>query len=156
MKVLHDHRDTQLAMHLYRVFAKSFKSVNEHVVNGSKIEGFNPTSFAVMEVLFYKGRQPIQQIGAQLLLQSGNVTYVVDKLVAKGYVRRRPCPEDRRVIYAELTTTGEQLMQKLYPIHEQHIQHALGGLNEEEKQQLIGLLAKMGKHAELAQLIVRQ
>ncbi len=154
MKVSHE-RDTQLAMHLYRVFAKSFKSVNEHVVNGSKIEGFNPTSFAVMEVLFYKGRQPIQQIGAQLLLQSGNVTYVVDKLVEKGYVRRKPCPEDRRVIYAELTPPGEQLMQKLYPLHERHIQHALGGLDEEEKHQLIVLLSKMGKHAEQVQ-IVRQ
>ncbi|KOR76952.1 MarR family winged helix-turn-helix transcriptional regulator [Paenibacillus solani] len=154
MKVSHEH-DTQLAMHLYRVFAKSFKSVNEHVVNGSKIEGFNPTSFAVMEVLFYKGRQPIQQIGAQLLLQSGNVTYVVDKLVERGYVRRRPCPEDRRVIYAELTLPGEQLMQKLYPLHERHIQHALGGLNEEEKQQLISLLGKMNKHAEQVQITRR-
>ncbi|GIP01182.1 MarR family transcriptional regulator [Paenibacillus sp. FSL W8-0187] len=155
MKVSHE-RDTQLAMHLYRVFAKSFKSVNEHVVNGSKIEGFNPTSFAVMEVLFYKGRQPIQQIGAQLLLQSGNVTYVVDKLVEKGYVRRKPCPEDRRVIYAELTPPGEQLMQKLYPLHERHIQHALGGLDEEEKYQLIGLLSKMGKHAEQVQIVRQQ
>ncbi|MFG1734744.1 MULTISPECIES: MarR family winged helix-turn-helix transcriptional regulator [Paenibacillus] len=155
MKVSHE-CDTQLAMHLYRVFAKSFKSVNEHVVNGSKIEGFNPTSFAVMEVLFYKGRQPIQQIGAQLLLQSGNVTYVVDKLVEKGYVRRKPCPEDRRVIYAELTPPGEQLMQKLYPLHERHIQHALGGLDEEEKHQLIGLLSKMGKHAEQVQIVRQQ
>ena len=91
MKVSHE-RDTQLAMHLYRVFAKSFKSVNEHVVNNSKIEGFNPTSFAVMEVLYYKGRQPIQQIGAQPLLQSGNVTYVVDKLVEKVMCAANPVP----------------------------------------------------------------
>lgn len=48
-------RDTQLTLHLYRVFAKSFKSINEHAVTGSKIEGFNPTAFAVMEVLYYKG-----------------------------------------------------------------------------------------------------
>lgn len=25
-------RDTQLTLHLYRVFAKSFKSINEHAV----------------------------------------------------------------------------------------------------------------------------
>lgn len=152
MKVSHE-QDTQLAMHLYRVFAKSFKSINDHVATSSKTEGFSPTAFTVMEVLFYKGRQPIQQIGAQLLLQSGNVTYVVDKLVERGYVHRRPCPKDRRVVYAELTEHGEQLMQKLYPLHERHIQHALGGLDEKEKLQLIGLLCKMSKHAEQVQIM---
>ncbi len=54
-----EERGTDLSLHLYRVFAKSFKSVNEHAVTGSKIQGFNPTAFAVMEVLYYKGSQPI-------------------------------------------------------------------------------------------------
>lgn len=98
-----EERGTDLSLHLYRVFAKSFKSVNEHAVTGSKIQGFNPTAFAVLEVLYYKGPQPIQQIGAKLLLQSGNVTYVIDKLEAAGYLQRQPCPRDRRVIFAELT-----------------------------------------------------
>lgn len=83
MKVSMD-RKTQLAMSLYKVLANSFKSVSEHVVNGGKTEGLNPTSFAVMEILHNAGRLPIQQIGSQLLLQSGNVTYVVDRLEEKG------------------------------------------------------------------------
>ncbi|OAB27542.1 MarR family transcriptional regulator [Paenibacillus macquariensis subsp. defensor] len=140
--------DTQISLHLYRVFAKSFKSVNEHAVTGSKIEGFNPTAFAVMEVLYYKGAQPIQQIGAKLLLQSGNVTYVIDKLEERGFLRRRPCPTDRRVIFAELTSEGEQLMNDLYPKFSERIHRALSGLNAEEKCQMISLLKKMGIQAE--------
>lgn len=146
--ILSYERDTQLSLHLYRVFAKSFKSVNEHAVTGSKIEGFNPTAFAVMEVLYYKGPQPIQQIGAKLLLQSGNVTYVIDKLESKGYLSRRPCPKDRRVIYAELTPAGEALMHELYPHYADRIHLALSGLTEEEKEQMIHLLKKLGKQAE--------
>lgn len=150
-----EERDIQLAMRLYRTFAKSFKSVSEHVANSGKNEGFNPTSFAVMEILYDKGRLPIQQIGAQLLLQSGNVTYVVDKLVERGLVRRTPCLEDRRVTYAELTLQGEALMRGVHPEHERQVRYALGGLNEEEKLELIRLLRKMGDHAERTQTTVR-
>jgi MarR family 2-MHQ and catechol resistance regulon transcriptional repressor len=139
---------TDLSLHLYRVFAKSFKSVKEHAVTGSKIQGFNPTAFAVMEVLYYKGSQPIQQIGAKLLLQSGNVTYVIDKLEAGGLLKRQPCPRDRRVIYAELTEKGKELMDTLYPEFAERIDYALSGLNEEEKEMMINLLKKMGREAE--------
>ncbi|GGO08849.1 MarR family winged helix-turn-helix transcriptional regulator [Saccharibacillus kuerlensis] len=140
-------RDTELSMHLYRVFAKSFKSVNEHAVGGSKIQGFNPTAFAVLEVLYFKGQQPIQQIGAKLLLQSGNVTYVIDKLEHHGLLARRPCPTDRRVIYAELTEKGRSLMDEVYPHYAERLTDALSGLEEEEKLQLILLLKKMGMEA---------
>lgn len=141
-------RDATLSLHLYRVFAKSFKSISEHAFMGSKIEGFNPTAFAVLEVLYYKGTQPIQQIGSKLLLQSGNVTYVIDKLEERGYIHRRPCPHDRRVIYAELTPEGEELMNGLYPKYTERIHHAFSGLEDEEKDQLIDLLKKLGRQAE--------
>ncbi len=139
---------TDLSLHLYRVFSKSFKSVNEHAVTGSKIQGFNPTAFAVMEVLYYKGAQPIQQIGSKLMLQSGNVTYVIDKLESAGFLHRTPCPRDRRVIFAELTPKGKDLMDQLYPEFSNRIDHALSGLNENEKQVMIELLKKMGREAE--------
>ncbi|WP_019635197.1 MarR family winged helix-turn-helix transcriptional regulator [Paenibacillus fonticola] len=151
-----EERGTDLSLHLYRVFAKSFKSVNEHAVTGSKIQGFNPTAFAVMEVLYYKGPQPIQQIGAKLLLQSGNVTYVIDKLEAAGFLQRQPCPRDRRVIFAELTPKGKELMNKLYPEFSERIDYALSGLDSEEKQLMITLLKKMGREAEKLAPLVRK
>ncbi|WP_018749762.1 MarR family winged helix-turn-helix transcriptional regulator [Paenibacillus sanguinis] len=151
-----EERGTDLSLHLYRVFAKSFKSVNEHAVTGSKIQGFNPTAFAVLEVLYYKGSQPIQQIGAKLLLQSGNVTYVIDKLEAAGLLHRTPCPRDRRVIYAELTPQGQELMNQLYPEFSARIDHALSGLTDEEKQTMIELLKKMGREAEKLAPLLRK
>ncbi|MEK3732140.1 MULTISPECIES: MarR family winged helix-turn-helix transcriptional regulator [Paenibacillus] len=147
MSVSHE-RETQFSLHLYRVFAKSFKSVSTHVANGARIDGLNPTAFAVMEVLYSQGPQPIQQVGAQLLLQSGNVTYVVDKLEAKGYVRRRPCRDDRRVIFADLTKAGRALMDQLFPHYTEQIHTALSGLNEAEKSELLTLLNKLGDRAE--------
>lgn len=151
-----EERGTDLSLHLYRVFAKSFKSVNEHAVTGSKIQGFNPTAFAVLEVLYYKGSQPIQQIGAKLLLQSGNVTYVIDKLESAGLLHRTPCPRDRRVIYAELTPKGKEMMDQLYPEFAERIDHALSGLTDEEKETMIDLLKKMGREAEKLAPLMRK
>ncbi|WP_138494953.1 MarR family winged helix-turn-helix transcriptional regulator [Paenibacillus pinistramenti] len=143
-----EEQQAELSLHLYRVLAKSFKSVNEHAVTASKLQGFNPTAFSVLEVLYYKGPQPIQQIGAKLLLQSGNVTYVIDKLEAGGLLHRTPCARDRRVIFAELTPKGKELMDQLYPEFEDRIDHALSGLNDSEKKVMIELLKKMGMEAE--------
>lgn len=139
---------TQQSMHLHSVFAKSFKSVSEHAVAGIKTVGFNPTAFAVMEVLYHKGAQPIQQIGAKLLLQSGNVTYVIDKLENRGYLFRHPCAQDRRIIYAELTEEGRRIMDDIYPGYTHHINRAFSGITENEKDQLITLLKKLGRSAD--------
>ncbi|MFB5268580.1 MarR family winged helix-turn-helix transcriptional regulator [Paenibacillus enshidis] len=139
---------TLKSMHLHSVLSKAFKSISEHSVAGIKAAGFNPTAFAVMEVLYHRGPQPIQQIGAKLLLQSGNVTYVIDKLESKGYLFRHPCPQDRRIIHAELTTEGRRIMDTIYPAYTQQIERAYSGISDEEMDQLIKLLKKLGRSAE--------
>lgn len=136
------------SMYLHSALSKTFKNISDHAVAGSKAAGFNPTSFAVMEVLYQKGPQPIQQIGAKLLLQSGNVTYIIDKLENKGYLSRHPCPQDRRIIYAGLTEEGQKKMAEIYPAYIAQIDKAYSGINNEEMHQLITLLNKLSQSAE--------
>ena len=149
-------RDTDEALHLFRVFSKAFKSVSDHAAAGCKKQGYNPTDFAVLEMLYHKGPQPIQQIGAKLLLQSGNVTYVIDKLVRNGLVQRHPCSKDRRVIFAELTEQGRTEKQKILPKQAQTLRRALSGLTLEEKAQAILLLKKLGIQAEKLSLVTKK
>jgi MarR family 2-MHQ and catechol resistance regulon transcriptional repressor len=108
----------------------------------------NPTEFGVLEVLFHKGPQPLQQIGEKILISSGNITYVVDKLEKKKLLVRKPCAEDRRVIYAELTDQGKQFLADIFPSHKEAIEKAVSGLTAEEKQQAIALLKKLGRAAQ--------
>ncbi|MCG7408560.1 MarR family transcriptional regulator [Paenibacillus sp. ACRRX] len=141
-------RETEASLHLFRVFSKAFKSVSDHSAAGCKHEGFNPTDFAVLEMLYHKGPQPIQQIGSKLLLQSGNVTYVIDKLERNGYLERHPSAKDRRVIFAELTADGRDMMERIFPRQAVMLRRALSGLTLDEKQQAISLLKKLGLQAE--------
>lgn len=140
--------ETEASLHLYRVLSKAFKSVSDHSAANCKNEGFNPTDFAVLEMLYHKGPQPIQQIGSKLLLQSGNVTYVIDKLERNGYLRRHPCAKDRRVIFAEMTDEGRTVMERILPSQANTLNRALSGLTTEEKEQAANLLKKLGIQAE--------
>ena len=81
--------------------------------------GLNPTEFSVLELLYHKGDQPIQTIGKSVLISSSSTTYVVDKLEQKKYIVRKGCSEDRRVVYATLTTTGRKFMDEIFPQHQE-------------------------------------
>lgn len=110
--------------------------------------GLNQTEFAVMELLYHKGDQPIQIIGKKILITSGSITYVVDKLEQKEYVFRKACPKDRRVTYAVLTNKGKTLMDRIFPQHERKLEEIFEQLDDEDITLTIELLKKIGHHAE--------
>src|SRR5258708_26039380 len=54
--------------------------------------GLGLSDFAVLEMLLHKGPQPVNTIGAKVLLTSGSITAAVDRLEARGLVRRGDHP----------------------------------------------------------------
>ncbi|QDQ01501.1 MarR family transcriptional regulator [Lysinibacillus fusiformis] len=136
--------DLKQSLKLYIVLSRAHKAINETTNHFFQANGLNPTEFAVLELLYHKGRQPLQQIGNKILLASGSITYVIDKLEKRGYLLRVSCPADRRVTYAEITAEGEAFMGELFPEHEQHLHKLMSALSEEEKEQAIALLKKLG------------
>ncbi|XEC94419.1 MarR family winged helix-turn-helix transcriptional regulator [Paenibacillus tarimensis] len=136
------------ALHLFVILSRATQWVTAHAHQDIRRYGLNPTEFAVLELLYHKGKQPLQQIGSKILMTSGNITYVVDKLESKGYVRRAACPTDRRVIYAEITDEGKSFMDKVFPQHKDSIRKAVDGLTCEEREQAIELLKKLGLAAQ--------
>lgn len=134
--------DTSLK--LFVVMSRANRAVTDHIKADIKRYGLNPTEFAVLELLYHKGDQPIQHIGKNVLLASGSMTYVVDQLEKKNLLKRKPCPQDRRITYATITDGGKQLMEEIFPKHREAIQHIFGALDESEKQTMIVLLKKLG------------
>ncbi|HWL25517.1 MAG TPA: MarR family transcriptional regulator [Ureibacillus sp.] len=132
------------SLKLYIVLSRANKAINEVTNQFFQQNSLNPTEFAVLELLYHKGRQPLQQIGNKILLASGSITYVIDKLEKRGFLTRVSCPTDRRVTYAEITKDGSDFMDKLFPEHEQHLHELLSALTTEEKDVAINLLKKLG------------
>jgi MarR family transcriptional regulator, 2-MHQ and catechol-resistance regulon repressor len=84
-----------------------------------------------------------------VLLRSGSLTYVIDKLADRGLIRRRTCDTDRRRTYLQLTAAGKSLMGRIWPGHAAAIERATGGLSLAEKRVVTRLLKEMGLFAEL-------
>ena len=101
-----------------------------------------------MELLYHKGDQPLQQIGGKILLASGSITYVVDKLEQKEYLIRVACKNDRRVTFAQITEKGKAFIESIFPEHEQRIDDIMSALTHEEKETAIELLKKIGYQAQ--------
>ena len=136
--------NTKQSLKLYIVLSRAHKAINEMTNQFFQENGLNPTEFAVLELLYHKGRQPLQQIGNKILLASGSITYVVDKLEKRGYLLRVSCPADRRVTYAEITDKGQEFMAEVFPKHEQHLHELVGVLTKDEKDIAVKLLKKLG------------
>lgn len=132
------------SLKLFIVLSRAYRAINENVNKLISTYGLNPTEFAVMELLYHKGDQPLQQIGGKILLASGSITYVVDKLEEKGYLRRVACPTDRRVTFAQITEDGKKLIENIFPNHEQKIHELMSELTSEEKDTAIELIKRLG------------
>lgn len=137
-----------LSLKLFVVLSRAVQSVTKRIEEDIKRYGLNPTEFAVLELLFNKGDQPIQKIGEKILLASSSITYVVDKLEKKQLLVRKPCPKDRRVTHASITSAGAELLSNIFPQHKEAIQQIFGGLDSDEKEKMIEQLKKLGYHAQ--------
>ena len=107
--------------------------------------GLNFKEFSVLEHLFQEGRQPIQKLGRRGLATSSNITYIVDKLEKKGFVKRKPCANDRRVIYACITDQGRELIEQIMPVIEQKLASIFQNCTDEEINTSLTLLNKLEK-----------
>ncbi|WP_407390330.1 MarR family winged helix-turn-helix transcriptional regulator [Carnobacterium jeotgali] len=139
--------DTEKALKTLTVLLKSSSSVQDVVKKDMTKYGVNPTEFSVLELLYNKGDQPIQYIGKKILLASSSITYVVDKLEKKEFIKRTPSATDRRVTNISISEKGTVFMQATFPQHEKLISNLFDVLSEEEKTTLITLLKKVGYHA---------
>lgn len=138
----------ELSLKLFVVLTRTLDSIKKRVEEDIKRLGLNPTEFAVLELIYNKGEQPIQKIGEKVLIASSSITYVVDKLEKRALLKRRPCPDDRRVTFAVISEEGKELMNQIFPKHKLAIQEILSGLDEEEKEYMIQQLKKLGYHAQ--------
>ncbi|SDM87309.1 MarR family winged helix-turn-helix transcriptional regulator [Sediminibacillus halophilus] len=140
------------SLKLFVVLSKAYRSIADQVEVDIRKKGLNPTEFGVLELLYHQGDHTLQKIGDKILLASGSITYVVDKLEKKGYLERKPSIEDRRITYAAITDRGRELLHHIFPDHWAQIEKITGGLSKQEKQEAIELLKKLGLYAEQLKL----
>ena len=139
--------DEASALKLLVVLSRAHAAIDAHTSEQVTRHGLTITEFAILEVLYHRGPLLLGEVQRRILVSSGGVTYLVDRLQQKGLVERRECPNDRRARYAALTPEGEALIARIFPEHAQCILRAMGGLSDAERREAIDLLRRLGRHA---------
>jgi MarR family 2-MHQ and catechol resistance regulon transcriptional repressor len=132
------------ALKLWVVLARAYAAIQRHVDHDIAQHGLTTTEFGILEALHHKGPLLLGEIQRKVLVTSGGITYLVDRLTEKGLVKREACPNDRRARYAVLTTAGERLIRKIFPAHAERIRQSMAGLDGREQAQALALLRQLG------------
>lgn len=138
---------SQTTLKLWVVLSRAHAAIQEHARADVARHGLTMTEFAILEALFHRGPMLLGEVQRRILVSSGGITYLVDRLAARGLVERQDCPGDRRARYAALTAEGEALVREIFPQHVRCLERALAGLGEAEKEEAIRLLRTLGRHA---------
>ena len=75
--------------------------------------GITPQMAKAVHELAAGGSMTMKELAAELWCDASNVTGIVDRLEARGFVERRPSEHDRRVKCVVLTTAGKRLCRKI-------------------------------------------
>lgn len=74
---------------------------------------------------------------------AGAMTRMLDRLETKGLIRRNRCPEDRRVVYLELTDEGHRTFPRMRAVSMGVVNQFLRGFTQAEARQLESYLTRM-------------
>lgn len=136
------------ALKLWVVLAKAQQALYRHAEADVARHGLRMTEFAILEALYHKGPLLLGDLQRRILVSSGGVTYLVDRLTTKGLVERVDCATDRRARYAALTDAGEALIARVFPEHQRAIEQATAALTTAEQEALSSQLRSLGRHIE--------
>lgn len=135
---------TATALKLYVVLSRAQRAIGERTQDDLEQHGISITEFAIMEALYSKGPMLLGEVQRKILVSSGGITFLVDKLTDRGFVERKMCPGDRRARYAALTRKGAALMKEIFPQHAAAIRDAMSGLSPPEQKEATALLKRLG------------
>lgn len=117
------------------------------VKNDAQQYGLNISEFAVMELLYHKGPQPINRIQERILIANSSTTYILDKLEKKNYIIRERDENDRRSMKAALTEEGDNLISSIFPAHSELLTDLFSALSDEELSAFREMLKKISANA---------
>lgn len=108
--------------------------------------GLTEQQFNVLRILrgAGPGGLPTLEVGERMIEKTPGVTRLLDRLEAKGWVRRERCREDRRQVLCYVTAEGLALLANLDEPIAEGDRICMARLNLAEQKQLAELLSRTG------------
>jgi MarR family transcriptional regulator, organic hydroperoxide resistance regulator len=107
--------------------------------------GITIQQYNVLRILRGAGEEglPTLSVAERMVEQTPGITRLIDRLEAKGLVRRARCREDRRQVLCWITETGLAVIEALESPIFQVVAGSFAGMNDEEQRSLIDFLDRI-------------
>lgn len=107
-------------------------------------EGITPQQFNILRILRGSHPMPLStlQIRERMLDKMSDTSRIVDRLIAKGLVKKYICKRDRRLVDVIIAEKGMKMLERLDK-RQDEMDAILGNLTEKEASSLSRLLDKI-------------
>lgn len=107
-------------------------------------EDITPQQFNILRILRGSHPQPLStmQIREKMIEKMSDTSRIVDRLIAKGLVKKVICKADRRLVDVIISDKGKKLLERL-DLRQDEMDRVLGTLTEKEAATLSDLLDKI-------------
>lgn len=117
----------------------------EQINAALQTEDLSIQQYNVLRIL--RGRKGVpaclESITNDMIHRMSNTSRLVDKLIEKGYVERKPCKENRRKVDIYITPKGLQVIEHLEPTLVAKEDELTSSLSKKELEQLLYLVTKL-------------
>lgn len=107
-------------------------------------EDITPQQFNILRILRGSHPQPLStlQIRERMLDKMSDTSRIVDRLIAKGLVKKATCKTDRRLVDVMISDKGRKMLERL-DLRQEELDNIIGNLTEKEAATLSELLDKL-------------
>ncbi len=126
----------------------SYNWMNEKLKIFFEKEDITQQQFNILRIL-RGAAEPLStsQIRQRMLDKMSDTSRIVDRLIAKAFVKKITCPLDKRMVDVTITTKGKKLLEKL-DVFELTMDEVAGSLTETDAKMLNRLLDKLREEQE--------
>ena len=119
------------------------RAVDIHSRHLNNAHGLTAPQLATLQALHETGLTPVGALANAVHLSPGTMTGIVQKLEARGLVKRTPSRTDRRRMELRLTPKGNRLVEKAPSLLQDQFRAALGNLQDWEQHMLLSALQRI-------------
>ncbi|WP_454652210.1 MarR family winged helix-turn-helix transcriptional regulator [Bradyrhizobium liaoningense] len=102
-----------------------------------------PVQYAALVAIHTHPGIDATRLSAVIAFDRSTLGSVIERLQAKGYIERKPAPEDKRIKLLHLTKSGAAMLREIIPAVERAQVRMLEPLKPADRKTLMGLLVQL-------------
>jgi DNA-binding MarR family transcriptional regulator len=102
-----------------------------------------PVQYAALVAIHTHPGIDATRLSAVIAFDRSTLGSVIERLQAKGYIERKPAPEDKRIKLLYLTKAGVAVLREIIPVVERAQARMLEPLKPADRKTLMGLLVQL-------------